>query len=286
MLKHKTHVYFPYFHFLSFYDTIRLNKTGFTMKKIFKKLLVVCGIIAVVSATIDLLMPTQTYAADPNTSHRLGDCNGILGLVPWDCKVNITDENTLKSGIWQIAVNIATDITVIAAYLIIGYVIYGGYLYIFSGGDTGKVATGKKAITQAFIGLAIVMSANIIMTGVRVALVGDDGNISNCATDTGCVTPGEMITNAIHWVIGIAGVVSLIFVVYGGISYTISAGDPDKVKKAKNMIIYALIGLAIVGLAEAITAFVSNRIRQANEDALNYINQTTISKEVYENKIN
>ena len=210
-----------------------------------------------------------------------GTCrSGFLGLTSWDCGVDIYDEDSLKTGVWQIAANVATDITIIAAYLVIGYVIYGGYLYIFSYGDPGKAANGKKTLTHAFIGLAIVMSAFLIVSTIRFALMGSNGSFSNCAVQQ-CIDANDLITNAIQWVIGIAGVIALIFVVYGGISYITSAGDPSKLQKAKQAIIYALIGLAIVGLAEAITAFVSGMIRNAN-NASSYINQTTISKELHE----
>lgn len=208
-------------------------------------------------------------------------CRNFLGLISWDCNVNITNEETLKSGLWQIAANVASDITVIAAYLVIGYVIYGGYLYMLAAGDTGKVATGKKALTQAFIGLAIVMSAHIILATIRVALLGAGGKLGNCATGQ-CVAPDTVIINAIQWIIGVSGFVAAIFVVYGGISYATSSGEPTKLQKAKQTILYALIGLAIVALAEIITAFVSNIIREANKTAL--INQTTIAKELHENK--
>ncbi|MBQ3432908.1 hypothetical protein IJG22_01255 [Candidatus Saccharibacteria bacterium] len=204
------------------------------------------------------------------------ECPVFLGLTSWDCGVEIKDEETLKSGIWQIVANIATDITVIAAYLVLGYVIYGGYQYIFSSGDPNKVASGKKTLTQAFIGLAIVMSAYLIMSTIRFALLGANGKLTNCVTSE-CVKPNDLITNSISWVIGIAGAVALIFVVYGGISYTTSAGDPNKLQKAKQIILYALIGLIIVALAEAITAFISSMIRDA-DNAASYTNQIIISK--------
>lgn len=191
-------------------------------------------------------------------------CRYFLGMVSWDCNTGFdgtVNENTLKTGTWTAVANVATDITVIAAYLVIGYVIYGGYLYVFSAGDPGKTMNGKKTLSRAFIGLAIVMSANIILNSIRVAL--GVNFVDNCVTSQ-CLAPGDIVTNAIHWVIGIAGAIATIFVVYGGISYTTSAGDPGKLKKAKDMILYALIGLAIVALAELITAFVSNIIRNAN----------------------
>ncbi len=202
-----------------------------------------------------------------------------MGLKSWDCGVKI-DQDDYKSGIWTIAANVATDITVLASYLVIGYVIYGGYLYIFSAGEPGKIATGKKALTHAFTGLAIVLLAHVILASIRVALLGNSGYFADCLADDGCVQPGDLFLSMVNWVIGIVGFVSAIFVTYGGISYTTSSGDPAKLKKAKDIITYSLIGLAIVALSTIITAFVSSTIRSAST-SLNPIEQTTIiSKEV------
>ena len=200
------------------------------MKEIIKKLLVICGVLASVSVATAFTGSTPAYADDYAFS---GNCReGFLGLYSWDCNVNISDDASLKSGIWMIATNVAVDIAVIATYLIIGYVIYGGYLYTFSGGDPNKVATGKKTLTQAFIGLAITMCASIIMGAIRIALVGGTGDMSNCVSAS-CVKPDEMVANLVGWVTGIAGIVSAVFLVYGAIQYVTSAGDPGKLKKAK-----------------------------------------------------
>lgn len=285
------------------------------MKKFTKKLTIT--ILALITLCCSLLLSTSTTSAmdckgikdtksyndcmnkkgnyDSSKSNGAvftGDCrNNFLGLTSWDCNVNISNEDTLKEGIWQIVVNIATDITVIASYLVLGYVIYAGYLYMFSSGESAKVAAGKKTLVHAFIGLAIVLSANLIMNSIRFALLGSSGKF-NCDLGTGgdpsqCAQSYDVVLNVIGWVIGIAGIVAVIFVVYGGISYITSKGDPGKLQKAKDAILYALIGLAIVGLAEIITAFVSNMIRSANETNKQSINitnqQLIISKETHEN---
>ena len=254
------------------------------MHTLFKKLL---AIITIISA-LTLTPMASVSAADNGASFKGGACDrGFLGLISWDCGVEIADETSLKAGIWTIVANVLTDITILAAYLVVGYVIYGGYLYIFSGGDSGKVATGKKTLARAFIGLAIVMSANIIMGAIRVALVGSK-NINDCSATSACIDTNQMVINLIQWIIGIAGAVAAIFVVYGGISYITSSGDSGKLQKAKSMILYALIGLAIVALAEVITAFVSNIIRNANTEAdssayfIENTNETTLKKEVHE----
>ena len=249
------------------------------------KKIIVPLIVCILSFSSLFLLSSTASASSPVFKGRSGaKCGNFLGLTSWDCGVNISNENSLKSGIWKIAVNILNDIVIVAAYLIIGYVIYGGYLYTMSGGDPSKVANGKKTLIQAFIGLAIVMSANIVMSTIRFALLRNDAAL-NCdpTSGAGCVdNPGLIFTNAIQWTIGVVGVVSAIFVVYGGVSYIMSSGDPSKVQKAKQTILYALIGLIIVALAEIITSFVSNMIKNANNAAAKTSNQIIISKEVHE----
>ena len=63
----------------------------------------------------------------------------------------------------------------------------------------------------------------------------------------------QMIVNAIIFIIGIVAVVMIIL---GGISYATSQGDPSKVKKGKDTILYGIIGLIVALLAYAIVNFV------------------------------
>ena len=58
----------------------------------------------------------------------------------------------------------------------------------------------------------------------------------------------------------VAGLIAIIFVIYGGVTYVISQGEPDKVGQAKGTIINALIGLVVATFAVAIVSFVGNRI--------------------------
>lgn len=229
------------------------------MKNTLSKFLLFLSLIFLSSFSFSFLTPNPASAVPRG-------CPEFLGIPSWDCHTNfdidsgsMPDSNQLQISIWTAVANVFTAITVIAAYLVIGFVIYGGYLYIFSNGDSGKVTIGRQTLTRAFIGLAIVMLAHVVLTSIRVAL---GFNISqNCAANQ-CIDPRAMIVNAINWVIRIAGAVSVIFVVCGGIAYITSTGDPQKAIKAKNTILYALIGLIIVALSMTITAFVSNIIQE------------------------
>ncbi|MDB5163819.1 MAG: rane protein of unknown function [Candidatus Saccharibacteria bacterium] len=54
----------------------------------------------------------------------------------------------------------------------------------------------------------------------------------------------------------IVGVVSVIFVIIGGLKYITSSGDAGNVSSAQKTIIYALVGLVVVALAQIIVRFV------------------------------
>ena len=64
------------------------------------------------------------------------------------------------------------------------------------------------------------------------------------------------INTIINVVIGFVGLVAVVVIILGGISYTTSAGDTGKVKKAKDTILYGIIGLVVAVLAFAIVNFV------------------------------
>lgn len=231
------------------------------MKTLFKKISTVGVTILISSFFFSLLLPMSTNAFNGRSGSA---CGNFLGFTSWDCEVTMDDEDNLKTGILQIAANVANDISVLAAYLVLGYVIYGGYLYMFSSGDANKVSAGKKTLSQAFIGLAITMSAYVIINSIRFALLGVNGKFEcNPGTGAHCSDPASIIAGMIQWTIAMGGVVAVIFIVYGGISYITSNGDSNKLQKSKNTITYALIGLAIVILAEIITAFVTGLINNS-----------------------
>ncbi len=60
--------------------------------------------------------------------------------------------------------------------------------------------------------------------------------------------------------LGLIGVVGVVVIIYGGVMYTISTGDAAKVTKAKNIILYGIVGLVVAVLAYVIVEFVSKSI--------------------------
>ncbi len=69
-------------------------------------------------------------------------------------------------------------------------------------------------------------------------------------------TSAAGLNNIISWVLAAAGLIAVGVIVYGAIKFLLAQGQPDKIKQAKEIVAYALIGLVVVALAFAIVNFV------------------------------
>ena len=84
---------------------------------------------------------------------------------------------------------------------------------------------------------------------------------AGCPDDNGTSSSGQddplakTIENILYRIILFSGIIAVIFIIIGGIQYITSTGDANKIKKAKDTILYACIGLIICALAFAIVNF-------------------------------
>ncbi len=69
----------------------------------------------------------------------------------------------------------------------------------------------------------------------------------------------KIVASVIEMLLRIASLAAIGFVVYGGVSYTLSQGSPDKTKEALKTIINALVGLAISIISAALVGFIAGR---------------------------
>ncbi len=65
----------------------------------------------------------------------------------------------------------------------------------------------------------------------------------------------DNITHIVNGIIAVLGIVAVVVIILGGVQYMTSSGDAAKVKKAKDTILYGVIGLIICVLAFAIVNF-------------------------------
>jgi hypothetical protein len=79
-----------------------------------------------------------------------------------------------------------------------------------------------------------------------------------CDKDASATSVGTRVVGIINIFLALAGLIALIMIIVGGVQYIISLGDDNKLQQAKNIILYALIGLIIIGLAAVVVNFVIN----------------------------
>lgn len=103
-------------------------------------------------------------------------------------------------------------------------------------------------------GLALIMMSTV-------SAVGDASKAEVCQAIGGCTADAEKevsstLAEVINLLSAIVGAVAVIMIIVGGFRYITSAGDSTKAASARNTIIYALVGLVIVALAQVIVRFV------------------------------
>lgn len=79
----------------------------------------------------------------------------------------------------------------------------------------------------------------------------------------------EIINKGLAYAIIIAGLLSVVFIFIGGISFILSGGQEEKIKQAVSTIRYAIIGLIITVLAVVIVSTVGKAL---GLDIIKYIN--------------
>ncbi|MDO8265398.1 MAG: pilin [Candidatus Saccharibacteria bacterium] len=86
----------------------------------------------------------------------------------------------------------------------------------------------------------------------------NEGDSTSC-NDSDGEKVGSTISNIVNLASLVVGVVAVIMVIVGGFKYVTSQGDSGGITSAKNTIIYAVVGLIIVALAQVIVRFVVNK---------------------------
>ena len=76
----------------------------------------------------------------------------------------------------------------------------------------------------------------------------------------GCSGGSDQLPTAIQGILNaiilILGIVAVIAIIIGGVTFMTSTGNPEKIKQARNTILYAVIGLIICVLSFVIVNFV------------------------------
>lgn len=81
-----------------------------------------------------------------------------------------------------------------------------------------------------------------------------------CDSATATSSLNQTIENVINILSIVVGIIAVIMIIFAGFRYITSAGNDQTIAAAKRTLIYALIGLVLVALAQVIVRFVLRNV--------------------------
>jgi len=120
----------------------------------------------------------------------------------------------------------------------------------------------KKQIYFIFLLLVLFCSFCIARNSLAWSFSDISGFTSTTASEAGIsqTETAPMVAKIITAVLGIVGALFVILFIYGGFIWLTSAGNDEKINKAKKILSYAVIGVVIVAAAYTISTFIANAI--------------------------
>lgn len=115
------------------------------------------------------------------------------------------------------------------------------------------------------IGLCVLSSASTLAaTNVFKDACTAKGSSDSAACDQNGSDPltgkNGLITKATALIGYLAGVCSIILILVSAVMYVTADGDSSKISSARTTLVYALVGLVVIGVSQGIIIFVLNNI--------------------------
>ena len=143
------------------------------MKNWFVSMIIMFAGCSMVFATIS---PQTVGATAPE------DCSQrFLGFPTWyrglidetsdDCSVKSPGSAGLSNFIWHIVLNVIEAAMMAAGYVAVAFILYGGFMYLTSQGESATVAKAKTTIENAIIGLVISLIAVAVVNFIMARLL-------------------------------------------------------------------------------------------------------------------
>lgn len=148
--------------------------------------------------------------------------------------------DTIKEFLFSLIKNLQRTIALIAVL----FIVIGGIVYISAGESTERIKFAKNIWVGAIIGLLIALLAPTFLREISQDFL-KDGKLPTDIDEV--LTLTQVVTNVISTLLSIIGVLAIISLVMSGLTYLFSFGDSNKAEKAKEMIKWSIIGLALAG---------------------------------------
>ncbi len=108
--------------------------------------------------TVPVMMPIAVSASCNTITNNIN--SGVNNATGSTSACGSTD---IKSGIKSISVTAVNILSIVVGIVAVIMIIYGGFRYITSGGESGNVSGAKNTLLFAIVGLVIVALAQVIV---------------------------------------------------------------------------------------------------------------------------
>ncbi len=137
------------------------------------------------------------------------------------------------------------------------FIVIGGLFYITAGESSERITTAKKIWTGSIIGLSLALLAPTFLREIQHTFLKD----KILKTDINqLLSLSAIITNVLTFLLSIVGILAIISLVISGLTLIFSFGDTSKAEKAKEMIKWSLVGLALSGASVIIVRQIADFI--------------------------
>lgn len=182
------------------------------------------------------------------------------GTPPTGSTVITTVKNPLAfSTVEGVLGSVLNTLQAIIVVLALISIVIGGILYITSAGNDEQMKTAKGAITAAAIGLALGLAAPSFLKQIGLILgwtaaidcpaTLPTADMATCQAAQAALALGKPLSaialSALQFLLSVVGVLGIIMLVIGGLTYLTSAGNEERSESGKKIVTYAIIGIAV-----------------------------------------
>lgn len=119
----------------------------------------------------------------------------------------------------------------------------------------------QKIVTGIMLNLTLIfLNFNTLVFADTKSVIQGGVNDANGGAQPNAKSLNETITSVINLLSAAVGIIAVIMIIVGGFRYITSSGNPEAAKSARNTILYAIIGLVVVAMAQIIVLFVLNKV--------------------------
>lgn len=167
---------------------------------------------------------------------------------------------------WQIWLNVFLPLVslmqMLASFGFLFMMVYAFFMIVTGGGDEEKLKKGKNIVIYALIGFILIRLPKMIVTTIYgepdCKAVGpwDLITVGSCKL-TNPDLPGALgvVAKVVNYLNTFLAIICVLMIIYAGWLVFISGGDEEKLKKAKNIILYIIVGFVILVASHTLFRF-------------------------------